>query len=83
MEEKKSPRYIRGKYSEGQKESTAKYQAKAYDDIKMRVTKGKKYDLQVHAESQGESLNGFLNRAVNETIERDNLSNNNLFFNAP
>ena len=32
----------------------------------------KKQRLQDHAESQGESVNSFVNRAITETIERDN-----------
>lgn len=31
-----------------------------------------KYELvQSHAETKGESVNGFINRAINETIERE------------
>lgn len=41
------------------------------DEIKVRVPKGRKAELQAHAEGQGESLNGFIVRAVDETIERD------------
>ena len=41
------------------------------DEIKVRVPKGRKAELQAHAEEQGESLNGFIVRAVDETIERD------------
>ena len=41
------------------------------DEIKVRVPKGRKAELQAHAEDQGESLNGFIVRAVDETIERD------------
>ena len=41
------------------------------DEIKVRVPKGRKAELQAHAEKQGESLNGFIVRAVDETIERD------------
>ena len=41
------------------------------DEIKVRVPKGRKAELQAHAEEQGESLNGFIGRAVDETIERD------------
>lgn len=41
------------------------------DEIKVRVPKGRKAELQAHAEEQGESLNGFIVRAVAETIERD------------
>ena len=42
------------------------------DEIKVRVPKGRKAELQAHAEEQGESLNGFIVRAVDEAIERDN-----------
>ena len=42
------------------------------DSILIRVPKGRKVELQAHAEQQGESLNGFIVRAVDETIERDN-----------
>ncbi len=48
-----------------------RYNAKAYDEIKVRVPKGRKPVIQTHAEAQGESLNGFIVRAVDETIERD------------
>ena len=75
MENEKSPRYIRGKYTEGQKESTRKYNEKAYDRIELKVTKGQKPILQEHAKSKGESLNSFVNRAINETMERDKQSN--------
>ena len=48
-----------------------KYNAKAYDRIALQVKKGLKDSIKAHAESRGESLNGFINRAINETIERD------------
>lgn len=48
-----------------------KYNAKAYDRIALQVKKGRRDILKAHAESQGESLNGFINRAIDETIERD------------
>jgi len=78
MEEKKNPRYIRGKYSEGQKEATAKYNAKAYDEIKTRVKKGEKEGIAIHAEKYDGSLNKFVNRAIRETIERDKKSSQNV-----
>ena len=49
-----------------------KYNAKTYDRIETVVPKGRKAELKAHAESQGESLNGFINRAITETLERDN-----------
>lgn len=48
-----------------------RYNAKAYDEIKVRVDKGKKDVIKNHAEAQGESVNGFINRAIEETMERD------------
>lgn len=49
-----------------------KYNAKAYDRIALQVKKGEKDKLKAHADKQGESLNGFVNRAIDEAIERDN-----------
>ena len=43
-----------------------------YDRIQLVVPKGKKAELQAHAADCGESLNGFVNRAIDETVERDN-----------
>lgn len=45
--------------------------AKAYDRINLTVAKGKKDTIQAHAEGQGESVNGFINRAIDEAMERD------------
>lgn len=48
-----------------------RYNAKAYDEIKVRVAKGEKENIQAHAEQRGESVNGFINRAIDEAMERD------------
>lgn len=58
--------------SEARKKANEKYNAKAYDQVKVLVKKGEREQLKTHAERQGESLNGFINRAIKETIERDN-----------
>ena len=42
-----------------------------YDRINLTVPKGQKDLIQAHAEAQGESTNGFINRAISETMERD------------
>lgn len=47
------------------------YAKKAYDDIRLQVKKGEKEQIRFHAEKNGESLNGFINRAIRETIQRD------------
>lgn len=41
------------------------------DRISLTVPKGRKEELQEHAQQQGESLNAFINRAIDETRERD------------
>lgn len=57
--------------SKAQQKAVAKYNAKSYDRVELKVTKGKKETIKAHAESKGESLNGFINRAIDETIQRD------------
>ena len=47
------------------------YNATAYDRINVAVTKGRKDIIKAHAEKNGESVNGFVNRAINETMQRD------------
>lgn len=47
------------------------YIAKTYDRINLTVPKGDKDKIKTHAESMGESVNGFINRAIDETMERD------------
>lgn len=48
-----------------------RYNKKVYDEIKVRVPKGRKEVLQSYTASKGESLNAFINRAINEAIERE------------
>ena len=51
-----------------------KYNAKNYDSLRIIVKKGNKDIIKAHAAEQGESLNGFVNRAIEETIKRDSSS---------
>lgn len=60
--------------SESQRRAVRKYNDNAYDRIELKVSKGKKVTLQAHAATKGESLNGFVNRAIDEAVERDSLS---------
>ena len=48
-----------------------RYNAKTYDTILTRLPKGQKVRIQAHAAEQGESVNGFISRAIAETMERD------------
>ena len=57
--------------SEARKRANAKYNAKAYDRIEVKVKKGQKDVITDHAKTKDESLNGFVTRAITETMERD------------
>lgn len=59
------------KLSKARLAANDKYIKRTFDDIKVRVPKGQKQVIQEHAEAQGESVNGFINRSINESIERD------------
>lgn len=58
-------------YSEAMARAIKKYEAEKVERLTFRVAKGKKDIIQKHAAEQGESINAFLNRAVYETMERD------------
>lgn len=47
-----------------------RYNDKAYDRINIVVKKGKKEIIQAHAAAQGESVNSFINKAIDEKLER-------------
>jgi len=57
--------------SEARKRANEKWQKEKVDDIRFRVPKGKRAMIQAHAAERGESVNAFLNRAVDEAMERD------------
>ena len=62
--------------SKAQQRATANYVKKTYDRIEVKVSKGKKQVLQAHAvKKDGGSLNAFINRAIDEAIERDREDN--------
>ena len=48
-----------------------RYNAKAYDELKIRVPKGQKEAIKIHAEANGESVNGYINRLIDEDMDRD------------
>jgi predicted HicB family RNase H-like nuclease len=60
------------KHYEQRKASNERYLSKL-DEIRIRMPKesGLKEAIQAHAEAHGESVNAFILRAVQETIERD------------
>lgn len=60
-------------YSEAQKKAVKKYNEKSYDEIKVRVKKGNKEIIQKYAQDNKETVNGLINRLLeNEIEELDN-----------
>ena len=59
------------KYTEARKAGNRKWDADHLDRISVAMPKGKKDEIKAHAERQGESVNAFVNRAIDETMERD------------
>ena len=59
--------------SEARKRANQKYIDKQ-GEIKVRVSKERKAEIQTHAEARGESVNGFINRAISEAMERDSTA---------
>ena len=57
--------------SKAQQKAVNKYMAANYDRINLTLPKGQKDIIKAHAESRGESVNGFITRAIGETMERD------------
>jgi len=57
--------------SKAQQKAVAKYMKNNYDEIKIRISKGRKEVIQAHATDKGESVNAFIGRAIDETMERD------------
>lgn len=54
--------------SKAQQNATNKWIAKAYDRINLTVPKGRKEEIQAFAMVSGESVNGFINRAIGEAM---------------
>lgn len=49
-------------------ESIKRYEDKAYDKVLVRMPKGRKDEIQTFATQTGESVNGFINRAIGEAM---------------
>lgn len=47
------------------------YIAKTYDRINLTVPKGAKEEIKAYAEKNGESVNGFINRLIDEAMKQE------------
>ena len=68
MEEKRST--YKGN-TEAHRRGNAKYLRETVEDVRIRVPKGQKAIIQAHAAGRGESMNQFVIRAIEQTIQRD------------
>lgn len=57
------------KISDARRRANEKYNAKAYDEIKVRVPKGRKAEIQAAADALGESLNKFVATAIDKRLK--------------
>lgn len=60
--------------SKAQAKAQAKWEAKAYDKTLIRLYAGELDTIRDHAQQRGESLNGFICRAIREQMRRDNAA---------
>ena len=59
------------KNSEKRIASNNKWTNAHYDRVNLAIPKGQKDTIKAHAAARGESINGFIGRAIVETMERD------------
>lgn len=57
--------------SKNQQKSVNKYIQKNYDRINLTLPRGKKAEIQAHAQANGESVNAFIARAIDKTIDEE------------
>ena len=60
-----------GEKTEAQKKAQQKYMEK-FSVARVRMDREKYEQIQAHAEARNESVNAFINRAIESQIERDN-----------
>lgn len=58
-------------YTEARKKANKKYMEN-FVEVKVRMTPEKRETIKAHAKKQEESATSFINRAIDETMERDN-----------
>ena len=57
--------------SKSQQKAVHKYVKANYDRMELTVPKGQKDTIKTHASTRGESVNGFIGRAILEAMARD------------
>lgn len=54
----------------GERVSADDYNKERYEDLRVRVPKGRKAEIKAFAESRGQSVNGFINEAIEREMGR-------------
>lgn len=57
--------------SEARKRANAKYNAKAYDRLELKVLKGNKEIIQGYCKDKNKTVNGLMNTLLQERLEAD------------
>ena len=57
--------------SKAQQKAVNKYMRENYDRVNLTLPKGCKDAVKAHAEAHNESVNAFIYRAIDETMQRD------------
>ena len=66
MPEEKKPYIV-----DGQRVTLEEYRKTKYEDLRVRVPKGRKEEINAFVATTGKSLNSFINEAIDEKIERE------------
>lgn len=66
MPEEKKPYIV-----DGQRVTLEEYRKTKYEDLRVRVPKGRKEEIKAFVVTTGKSLNSFINEAIDEKIERE------------
>lgn len=56
--------------TKAQMKATAKYNAKAYDRIEIKVKKGEKQVITDYAKAKGQSVNAYITELIKKDMER-------------
>ena len=59
-------------YTEAHNKANQRYQKKTYDQLAIRIPKGKREKYKAFAERRGESLAGMITRLLDEEMEKEN-----------
>lgn len=57
--------------SKAQQQAVHRYVKNNYDRLELTVPKGKKEEIKAFAAAQGETVNGFINRLIDDAMKKD------------